>query len=282
MKNSASNLMAEIKTFRADSTAFMWEISELSNGHHVTCYDPDQRLGGSGFSSQRDEAKKIAFAELNERYLVRQLNADKIQRQVWDLIFDESGSGFATGFSEQKAILRAVCEAAERWALSKWIDDRLALTPVGKSPARLAQDAAKYFDECSVLKVEVPVLIQDQLIKIQVAVVLGWTKEGVFAGYGARMSLNEAIDHAYIEAVRNFVIAQNQATMTSFPFDRIHFFAKNRKSAEETLAVSRSDSWPLPVLRFLKTELFGEIWLARAVFDGWTPWQRGEIARFLY
>lgn len=272
-----------IKVYAPNSPRLQWEVSSLAGHFHVSCFDPDTELVGSGFSLILETAKKKAFAELNERSLASQLSNDREARVAWFLDQDSSGSGFAVGYTESKSILRAILEATERWALSQWIDVGLEMETVFNTQSSpVSREVSGFFKSSSVYKIETPVLVSERLTVVQTAVVLGWTERGVFAGYGTKLNLQEAIDHAYIEALRNFLIFSNQNKRSSFPFNRIWFFAEHKEIAEEIVKTRRRDKWPVPSLQFLRSGQFGDLWLARAIFHGWEPWQFGSEKRFLY
>ncbi|NJM09453.1 MAG: YcaO-like family protein [Bdellovibrionaceae bacterium] len=274
--------MQKIETFSANSDDLLWEISELAGHYHVTCLHAGLGLAGSGFALLKETAKKKAFAELNERFIVDQLNSSDAKSE-WVLNFDESCSGFAVGYTKSKAVLRAVCEGSERWALSKWVDEHFALEEVSfVTTSPVAAAIRHFFTGFSVYKNEVPVMLDNNVLKVQIAVALGWSDKGVFAGYGSKLNLEDAMDHAFVEALRNFLIYRNQRERSSFPYNRIKFFAENKDVALEVLCKSKRAMSQLPVLKLLKAEQFGDLWIARAVFDGWTPWQRESISRFLY
>lgn len=275
--------MAATKTFAADADDLGWEISEIAGSFHVSCFHPETALTGSGFSLEKETAKKKALSELNERYLVSQLKTNPSQKEIWGLNLDDSCSGFAVGYSQTKAVVRAVCEASERWALSQWIDNHFALelftdsisTPVAKTIQR-------NFIDCTTYRRKVSVLIDGKILEVNIAVVLGWTSSGVFAGYGSKLSADEALEHAFVEVMRNFVIHKNQPARESFPYNRIHYFAENRKAALGSIEGRQHHAWPIPSFKMIKAESFGDLWLARAIFEGWRPWQEGSISRFLY
>ncbi len=271
-----------MRTFSPEDGSLSWEISYISNYFHATCYSREMAVAGSGFAQFRETAKKKAHAELNERLLVRQL-LNSTQFKEWGLDFDNSCSGFAVGYFESKSQLRAMAEGIERWTLSRWIDNHYSLPEISItnfSPASVAIQS--FFERTSAYLKIVPFQLGNQLLVMNVAVVLGWKDGGVFAGYGSKLSANEAIDHAHIEALRNLVIFRNQPERDVFPYNRIKFFAKNASSAAAVIMQTSEGKWPIPRLHLLKSEKFENLWLSRAIFEDWTPWQFGSKERFLY
>lgn len=214
--------MGEIRILEINDGALSWEISDIAGFFHATCFHAGLGIAGSGFAKVLATAKKIAFAEANERFLTSQLNttADKA---AWKLDFDESASGFAAGYSSDKSFLRAICEGCERWTLSNWIDQNLMMEELqGLELSPASKDIASRFSSISAYAKEVPVLVGEDLLRIQVSVILCWTKTGVYAGYGSKLSLPKSIDHAFVEAIRNFSIHKNQKSKVHFPYNRIH------------------------------------------------------------
>lgn len=273
--------MTSIKTFDLESDELFWEISEICGHYHANCLHVKSKFVGSGFARQKETAKKIAFSELNERYIVQQLSSDSSIAPSWLLDFDESCSGFAIGFSRSKTIVRAICEGCERWAISQWIDGRLELPEISCAPM-FGNSLSTEFEDYSVFTKEFPILLSDKVLNIHVAVVLAWTTKGVFPGYGANLNSQDSLKHAFIEATRNYLIYKNQKAKDYFPFDRISFFAENKSLAQDIINSIEKSNWPSPTLKFLRAEQFNDFWLARAIFDGWEPWQRGSVTRFLY
>lgn len=272
-----------IDILQPDSKNLFWEISNIGGHFHVSCVDKRLMKRGSGFHSDRAVAKKKAFVELNERYLVSQLAQDPEVRPLWALDADSSASGFAAGYDRQRTLLRALLEATERWTLSKWVDDHFAIPEVADHrPTAAQREIHSFFASASLFHINLPLLVQAELVNAHVAVFLGWTGSGVFAGYGTNLSKDEAIDHAHIEAYRNFVIFKNQPARKEFPYNRITYFANNKFEAQKIIETAECKAWSAPAIRFLKAEQFGEIWLARAIMDGWRPWQLGSETRFLY
>jgi hypothetical protein len=272
-----------IKTIPIGSKYLKWEFSEIAEHFHVSCVDLQKMERGSGFHADRSVAKKKAFVEMNERSLVQQLVFDDKMQSEWGLDLDGSCSGFAAGYDREKTLLRSMFESVERWTLSRWIDDGFAINEVKEnlgSPVR--NEIQNFFDSHSLYLRKVPLIFQDHAIIVNLAVFLGWTKSGVFAGYGTKLDYNEAVDHAHVEAYRNFVIYKNQPEKTGFPYNRIRYFANNKGAALKVIKNATQSEWTSPKLKFLKIEQFENIWLSRAMMDGWIPWQKGSETRFLY
>lgn len=283
MKRLTYGQMPLVKTIELEDSELIWEISDLAGGFHVNCVDPLSAVTGSGFALSMETAKQKAFCELNERILYSQLLRREDLKAAWGFDFDRSGSGFAAGFSPEKTTFRSLCEGIERWALSQWIDGGYALSEIGApEDSYLITHIQTIFDKVDCLTAEVPLLLNQKIMKIHVSVVLAWLGDGVFVGYGTKASQKESLEHASVESLRNWLIFKNQEKRRQFPFNRIEFFARHADVARNAISEKREVAWPVPTIRLFRTEKFGEIHLARSIFEGWTPWQHGPLERFLY
>ena len=91
---------------------FGWHTSvEATNGKR-----------GSGFSKLRNDARRIAIAELYERCLITTMKESDTLRAEFLLDSYPSSCGFAAGFEDSPTRVRSIREAVERWAWSQWID----------------------------------------------------------------------------------------------------------------------------------------------------------------
>lgn len=266
-----------LETLVPESKDLFWEISEVAKHYHVSCVERSRDVRGGGFHFDRTEAKKRAFVELNERHLVKQIVAGQVPG--WGVDFDWSGSGFAAGYDERSTKRRALLEAVERWALARWIDQRCEIPRAPKVPS---SDLNAFYLDHSLYLLTIPLLVEREILNVHVAVFLGWSERGVFAGYGTKSTASEAVEHAQVEAYRNFVIDKNQPPRDYFPYDRIRYFAENKEVAIAALDGMKKDAWRPPALKIWKVERIGDIYLARAIMDGWKPWQLGSVSRFLY
>ncbi|MDR3559040.1 MAG: hypothetical protein P4L58_01415, partial [Candidatus Pacebacteria bacterium] len=90
-----------------------------SLGWHSTLFDSSSQIG-SGCSQNKDSARRIATSEAIERGVFREL----LKKEPKSFLLDEfpTTSGFAAGFEPAHVKHRAIAEAVERWAWSKWID----------------------------------------------------------------------------------------------------------------------------------------------------------------
>lgn len=78
---------------------------------------------GGGCAQSRTSARKIALAETLERAAFHKLKVSSEAESQFRLLSFASTCGFAAGFEPQQTRFRSVCEAVERWARAKWIDE---------------------------------------------------------------------------------------------------------------------------------------------------------------
>lgn len=262
-----------------------WELSEQEPYYHVNCHIPNLSAG-SGFAQDVHLAKAKAFSEMVERYMVSELASDPKAAHSWRLDFDPSCSGFAVGFNKDRTLWRSICEATERFVVSKWIDEDLPLSRLRTTPHQHIALGFKPtgIEEWYGFYVELPVQLGDRVVILNSAVMSATTKRGIFCGYATRLDLDEAIEHAIVEAMRNLSIFRNQAARDFFPFDRIWYFGENKEFGLRKIlknSTFEKSRWPTPLIKFSRADRFEDIWLARTIFDGWTPWQLGPIDRFI-
>ncbi len=275
--------MPTAKTFHLESDDLVWEIADLAGGYHVNCVDSKSEATGSGFDFSKEMAKQKAFCELNERSLYFQLLQQDDLKATWGFDVDSSVSGFAAGLTAEKTAFRSLCEGLERWTLSHWIDNGFALRKIPAPEDRpVVRHTQESFERVDFQTTEVPLVIDQKIMKIHVSVALAWKGGGVFVGYGTKSSQDESLEHACVESLRNWLIFKNQKKRSRFPYNRIEYFAHHAEAAVAAIGGKREVAWPVPTIRLFRNEKFGDICLARTIFEGWIPWQNGPVERFLY
>ena len=248
-----------------------------------------------GFSSDRYAARKIAIAEFLEFNEVRNL-AREDSAGNWALDLFPTNCGFAVGFDEFNTRLRSIREAAERWVMSKWIDEHYYIPDInaGELFPNLSGPAKFFvsqFDEVLFFKIAVTVLLDGHFYQIEVAQTMGLKGKGIYPGSSAQGSEigneNGIWEHALLESFRHLQGVKNNPVCNRegiFPDNRINFFAKNGRIALQQIAKANRQDWPLPRIKLHKwVSLYnGEVYLARTIIDGWNSWHTGPLDRFLY
>ena len=257
-------------------------------GWHATAVSFDGRALGSGCHSDRDTARRIALAEMLERAVFGSLLSSQ---QSHRLLLEEfpSTSGFAAGFDSQATRRRAICEAHERWAWSKWVDDGYALTELRVLPkfSEFARSLLAVFEEVRLWTGEFLAADSTGLDgkTLKFGVLLGFKEGGVFPGSRVALSQDDIWDHAAVEAWRHFHLTRVRSEPPKDIIqERAHYFAHNAQYALSAIAKSTPRAWPTPKMRLiaevqLETDRFS-LW--RALCSDFTPWHLGSDRRFVY
>ena len=262
-------------------------------GWNSTLYLENDYPFSGGTAHSRDLARRIAVAEAYERALVDRLCESAERRSEFLLNEIPSCSGFAAGFSQTKTEMRALCEAVERWAWSKWIDDGYALKEIAgvRVPSALANFLRASFVETRFFQQDLLVNTGWRILELKILIFLGFTENGVFPGSRVCLPSECCWDHPVIEASRNFVnfgggspLFERRFIASDIIAKRAMFFSANRDVA--TLQVSRAvrSEWPkasLRLFREFKTDI-PAVFLWRAICDGGVPWHEGPVDRFVY
>lgn len=268
------------------------ESQEAGTGYwQSTVVDSTRTPRASGFSGDRQQARKIATAELLERKMYFQLQAsNEIVRKSWGLDIHPTACGFAGGFDLINTTQRSLSEAVERWVMSLWIDDGFKIDPSPTEQILATLDPvsrffANQFDQ--VLFFEKRVTLNfDRIPKtIVVAQTMGLKDGGIFPGSSAQVSDGGYWQHALLESYRHLMgVKNNPARIDKFPDNKVHFFANNAQVALDQIVQARNPIWPEPKLLLQKSILgpVDQFYVARTIIDGWRNWSEGPLARFLY
>lgn len=281
--------MTEFLAHLKDKISFLQESSLEANGKHicwqVTAFDQSGVPVGSGLSTDKKNAIKIAISEFIERSFVHQLKSSKTGAIEWKLDEFPTSCGFAAGFNLRNTKLRSIAEGLERWALSNWFDYDCPLQEIqlihATKESIITNELSKEFAHIRCFTKDFAVLFEQQLINLYLVMTIGFSSTGAFFGSAVRASRVEAIDHALTESHRHLLISRQTRDFNKFPFNRILYFSNNREKAESILNKTRTNVWPVPQVLFQKAhqESFA---IVRTIFEGWTPWNHGSLGRPLY
>ena len=258
-------------------------------GWHSTFLGKDGLALGGGCGSTLELSRRIAVAEIIERSTFQKL----MSQDKTSFLLDEfpTSCGFAAGFESEPTKLRAISESLERWALSKWIDDKLKLEPIHNSSAQLGEIGfffAKQFDELNMYAKTFALSSGEISIHIQFGAVVGFKNGGAFLGSRACSTKENPWDHALTEAWRHTVIAKSvpsEKEINKKYKDRVRFFASNALAARTAINEAHFESnWPVPRLRLLKQvpSLPDGIFVWRALCHDYKGWHLGDETRFMY
>lgn len=235
-----------------------------------------------GTSSNQDVARRVCAAEAIERtYVIRAKENGEAT----------TSCGFAAGFQQRPTIFRAICEAVERWAWSKWIDEERATEYV---PLSAESPLEKYLfaDFSDVAAFEQPLFIDPHLLPsfisqdVMFNVILGQSNKGLFPGSRVTTSQDKRWEHPILEAWRHRMIFLNELNGTNPEniFDqRIEYFARNGESQLAKIHSFSRKPWPSPKLSLLKEVAHRDgyyVW--RAFCENYQAWELGNVDRFIF
>lgn len=259
-------------------------------GWHSTCFGNESVALGSGYSSVRDEARRIAIAETLERAFFKRI---VFSPESSEFLIPEypTSCGFAAGFHWGSTQFRSLCEAVERWALEQWIDEDCPFDEIRKGDLRLsvlAEFFAASFCDLLFYRKELSVDYDGKLVPLVCGVVVGLTESGAYIGARVSSSEDDIWTHPLIEAWRHKKIFEK---VQDTPPDalsevrrKIQFFGRNRDVALAQVANTKHGTWAIPKVRLKKEYKTGipGIFVWRHLIDGFKGWQLGPLERFLY
>lgn len=255
------------------------------------CYfmnQQDQAIAG-GTASHIDLAKRIAVAECYERALFKRLisNPDA----CIELLLNESPStsGFAAGFERKGAGFRSICEAVERWAWSKWIDEGYVMPKVTASMlSPLSIFLQSFFESTAFFQVPLKVGVPFPIQELTFSVFLGFKGDGVFAGSRVTGKSDDCWQHAIIESYRNLknfgISDRKKIDSENLIGRRAYYFGSHANEALMQISRANKDLWPVATLRLHKeipTGLDG-VYLYRSMCNDFQHWHLGDEKRFVY
>ena len=265
-------------------------------GFHSSLITTDNLPFAGGSAKDLNQARRICAAESIERAIF--YKCLKTPNDVNKLLLDKypTTCGFAAGFEEKKTIFRAICEAVERWAWSKWIDEGYKITTVNMPKLN---DTSKYFlsqfEEVLFFKTNIklnsyllPKYISNDLIW---TVVIGLNHNGAFPGSRVTTAQDELWEHSLLEAWRHQLIFKNELEnkkINNLFEKRIKYFGDNKEVALRQSRQFEAIDLPMPKLKILENavtenyRLQNEYYVYRALCDDYLGWECGDETRFIY
>lgn len=254
-------------------------------GWHTSLVDNASLPLGSGFSEDRNTARRIAIAEAIERQCFRDLIKSE-DLDYFGLKGHPNTDGFACGFENDSTMMRAICEAVERWAWSQWIDynckipqieSEVLISPLGKS-------IQHQFDKISFYLKPIKILLNNRFVEFFIGVCIAEKNNGVFPGSRVSLDKNSLWQHGLIEAYRNYNIYTSGFGRNDIICDRIKFFGKCGIRAISQIASAHKNEWKVPRIKLLAKhhEMPDGVHLWRAICDGYIDWHTGPVDRFVY
>lgn len=276
----------QIPTFsRMDVSPILNNLG-LTVGWECNSYLENGKAFSGGTHIDREVAKRICVAEAIERALFFKIYKNK-NNDNFLLSEYPSTCGFACGFDSPKTQSRAICEAVERWAWSKWIDSNYKLNQV-KDPKidTLSQVLVSRFKQARFFTKN----FELSSLQLQFGVVVCETDLGVFAGSRVCGISEDPWSHAIIEASRNYqnfeYSKKNNENLSKGDFvrRRVIYFGTHKEEALEQIERAFKTDWQEPSIRLLKEYETGidSVFLWRCILHDWIGWHEGDYARFVY
>lgn len=274
-------------TRKVEPRAERFDFFRVENFFHAQVLTRDNFVLGSGLSPKREDAFRIASAEAIERSVARIAFANPLKKKKLMLDQFPSTCGFAAGFDMNATRYRSICEAVERWALSKWIDDCIPLQEFWASPFYNPFESLRFFR--GVLEANTPG--EKEPRKFTLVCAIGFKGEGAFLGSRVVLegtATQEAVDHATLESWRALhtsrlpEIEKNELDLIA---KRVLFFSRNRDIAEAAIHVSEHvPHWPRAdfVMSVPIGGLPAGVFLWRTLCQNYRGWHEGPVDRFVY
>lgn len=256
-------------------------------GYSTVAIDKNGFAIGGGIHSSKDISRRIALSESLERSIFYQISEDLNLKQEFIIDQYPTTCGFAAGFEDEKTKLRAVCEAIERWAWSKWIDEKFYLEKI-KRPMNLSSIASNFsllFDDVHFYQRKIEIYFENRPLKLVWGVFIGLKDCGIFPGSRICGQEEDPWEHASIEAWRHLHMYQTSKSAPykkDFYLDRVLYFAQNKDCALGAIPICGSKNWPTPHLRLCKKVNGLSFSLWRALCFDFIGWDQGNYNRFVY
>lgn len=282
---SPDELRSYCSTFSHVQDSEMLSQDSRVIGWHSSLVDQSGRAIGSGCSTDKNTARRIAVAETLERLTFQKLARDPLASHKFDLRNFDNSDGFAAGFERQSTMFRSIFEAVERWMWSKWIDNQFFIPKVDPpEQTELALSFLKKFDRVDYYRIEIPLVIQNTAFRLFGGITLAYKGTGVFPGSRVSNELNSVWEHGAVESIRNLIIFQNDSGNNDLITKRIKFFGRNADLADRQIPSQADSNWPAPQLRLLEEyqNPKKDFFLWRSLCSNYQDWHSGPLERFVY
>ncbi|MCM2281070.1 MAG: hypothetical protein NDI61_04405 [Bdellovibrionaceae bacterium] len=186
---------------------------------------------------------------------------------------------------------RAIAEALERWAWSKWIDEGFSLNEqknVQFSSIPVTDFIVRKFDEVLCFSKNLSIYVSHaEKYPVSLPITLGKSGDGVFAGSRVAPLGQDLWTHALVESWRHmeyFIKSPSDARFSGVA-SRIHHFCRH---GNEALALVNREptktNWPEPQMALLDgiPVANGKAHIWRALLKNFRAWHEGGAERFVY
>jgi hypothetical protein len=264
----------------------IFDVNKKTIGWNCIAYLSDGFPISGGTHINKDTALRVCVAEALERTFFYKISRNKLASEFLIKEFPTT-CGFACGFEEEKTRYRAICEALERWAWSKWIDDGCNMPAIHNPKIDILSEtlANNFVKRSYFLK-----SFNFQNLKLQLGIFIGETQTGVFAGSRVCTSNEDPWGHAIVEAFRNFrnfeVSKISNINLANVDIVRLRaiYFGTHKNDAWSQIENAKKMEWPEPSIRLLRkydTQI-PDVYLWRCILNDWISWYDGDETRFVY
>lgn len=195
----------------------------------------------------------------------------------------------AAGFEKKGAGVRSICEAVERWAWSKWIDEGYFMPVVLKPElTKLAEFLHSLFTSTTFFQVYLQVGVPFPIRELKFTVFLGFKGKGVFAGSRVTGEFDDSWEHAIIESYRNLknfeMNDRNKIDSENLIGRRAYYFGTHADEAMKQVNCANKEDWPIATLKLHKeiSTGFDDVYLYRSMCNDFQHWHLGDEKRFVY
>ncbi len=260
-------------------------------GWNHTLFDKNLKPLGSGCSTSKNIARRIAIAEVLERALFNKLYSSDLKS---DFLLGEypTTCGFALGFENKPTLIRSMCESFERWAWSKWIDEKLSIPEVRPEQCqftKLTRYFIRQFDNILLFhkNIKTELDIDTGLKDLHIGIFLGLKKNGIFPGSRVSFTTDDVWEHGAIEAFRHynlFKLVFHDANPQNVIEQRVKYYSENAEEAIKQIPRTVDINWPTARLRLKKryNSNIDHCYLWRSLCHDYLGWEKGDVSRFIY
>lgn len=252
-----------------------WDASIFAN---------DGTVIGGGINFDRKKAIQIAIAETLERHYFKLLIKNNKSKNEYFLNKYPTTCGFALGFENNSTLKRAIFEAYERWAWSKWIDLNCPITQIFPNLKGIKCFFSQDFNE--IIFFEKRFFNFELGKELILSISIGLTEQGAFPGSKVDYEENDGLTHALSESWRHkkHYDAIKNKTLNNLADKRLVFFGRNKDLALKQIFTTKDAKWPTPKpLMQARIALQQEdIYLYRVLYENFIGWHVGGETRFVY
>ncbi len=262
-------------------------------GYECSLIDDNGDTLSSGTNRDYKLALRVCLAEAIERGYAKKIANNSKLKNDFLINSHPTTCGFAAGFEKNKTKLRSISEGIERWAWSKWIDNKCAMNEISADVINLdmlEKTLLTKFTDYRLFKKSIILNIDGEKYDFILVIFIGYTQNGAFPGSRVYLNQNNQcydFNHSVIEACRilNNMTKSEKIKNLDIIGRRAFYFGNDKEAANRAIGLSQEKqiAWPMPQLEILKQyEITNEVFLFRCLMKDYIPWHLGDEKRFVY